>query len=171
MKDLKEWLHDAKHGLEQEREEMRERADQLEYRLNALDVTSKLLAEADTLREENERLREQLQEEKDVRARQDMQMKEMSKLSADMAKKSSEENLLRALRTYVNKSKRKTADKRAFAKSAILEIANANGITLPEELAASIDSLDDEQAEPKTTTNHYIHLSGDGATYNENPQE
>lgn len=171
MKDLKEWLHDAKHGLEQEREEMRERADQLEYRLNALDVTSKLLAEADTLREENERLRLQLQEEKDVRARQDMQMKEMSKLSADMAKKSSEENLLKALRTYVNKSKRKTADKRAFAKSAILEIANANGITLPEELAASIDSLDDEQAEPKTTTNHYIHLSGDGATYNENPQE
>ncbi len=171
MKDLKEWLHDAKHGLEQEREEMRERADQLEYRLNALDVTSKLLAEADTLREENESLREQLQEEKRLRAEMEMKMAEMSKLSADMAKKSSEEDLLKALRTYANRSKRKTADKRTFAKSAILEIANVNNLTLPEDLATTVESLDDEQAEPKTTTNHYIHLSGDGATYNENPQE
>ena len=166
MKDLKEWLHDAKHGLEQEREEMRERADQLEYRLNALDVTSKLLAEADTLREENERLRQQLQEEKDVRARQDMQMKEMSKLSADMAKKSSEEDLLRALRTYANRSKRKTADKRTFAKSAILEIANVNNLTLPEDLATTVESLDDEQAEPKIVIETAGDVIAEGGTKN-----
>ena len=66
-----------------------------------------------------------------------------------MAKKASEDNLLKALRTYVNRSKRKTADKRAFAKSATLEIANANGLDLPEDLKAAIESLDDEQAEPK----------------------
>ena len=66
-----------------------------------------------------------------------------------MAKKASEDNQIKALRTYVNRSKRKTPDKRVFAKYAMLEIANANGLTLPEELAATIDSLDDEQPEPK----------------------
>ena len=52
----------------------------------------------------------------------------------------------------MNRSKRKTADKRAFAKSATLEIANANGLDLPEDLKAAIESLDDEQAEPKVVT-------------------
>ena len=80
----------------------------------------------------------------------------MSKLSTGMAKKASEDNLLKALRTYVNRSKRKTADKRAFAKSATLEIANANGLIIPEDLAAAIDSLDDEQAEPKV-----VNVAGD----------
>ena len=166
MKDLKEWLHDAKHGLEQEREEMRERAEQLEYRLNALDVTSKILSEADTLREENERLRLQLQEEKDMRARQDMQMKEMSKLSASVAGKASQDELLRAIRVFVNKSKRKKLDKRIAIKEMVLEMANANGITLPKELAASIDSLDDEQAEPKIVIESAVDVIADGGVKN-----
>ena len=57
--------------------------------------------------------------------------------------------MLKALRTYVNRSKRKTIDKRAFAKTATLEIANANGLLLPEDLAAMIESLDDELTDPK----------------------
>ena len=87
-----------------------------------------------------------------MRAELEMKLMEMSKLSTGMAKKASEDNLLKALRTYVNRSKRKTADKRAFAKSATLEIANANGLDLPEDLKAAIESLDDEQAEPKVVT-------------------
>ena len=31
----------------------------------------------------------------------------------------------------------------------VLEMANANGVLLPEDLATAIDSLDDEQLEPK----------------------
>ena len=83
-------------------------------------------------------------------------MAEMSKLSAGMAKKTSQDDLTKALRTYANRSKRKTPDKRAFAKTAILEIANANGLALPEDLAATIDCLDDEQeAKPAEIHNHF----------------
>lgn len=31
----------------------------------------------------------------------------------------------------------------------VLELANANGIVFPEDLAATLDSLDDEQPDPK----------------------
>lgn len=77
----------------------------------------------------------------------------MSKLTTGMAKKASEEAMLKALRTYANTSKRKTVDKRTFAKTAILEMANVNGLVLPEDLATTIESLDDEQPEPKTVVN------------------
>ena len=92
---------------------------------------------------------EKLEEAYRKRAELEMKLMEMSKLSTGVAKKASEENVLKALRTYVNRSKRKTADKRAFAKSATLEIANANGLELPEDLKAAIESLDDEQTEAK----------------------
>jgi len=93
-----------------------------------------------------------LDDEKQQRAELEMKLMEMGKLTTGMAKKASEDNLIKALRTYVNRSKRKTADKRAFAKSATLEIANANGLDLPEDLKAAIESLDDEQTEPKMVT-------------------
>ena len=88
MNDFAEWLHDAKHALEREREEMEEKAEQISYRLNAL-------------------------------------------------------------RVFVNKSKRKKLDKRIAVKEMVLEMAFANGVTLPEDLAANIECLDDEQPEAK----------------------
>ena len=79
----------------------------------------------------------------------EMQLAEMKKISEGMAKKASEEAMLKALRTYANTSKQKRMDKRAFAKTAILELANVNGLTLPPDLATTIDHLDDEQSDPK----------------------
>lgn len=149
MNDFAEWLHDAKHALEREREEMEEKAEQISYRLNALEVTSELLAELETLKEDNEKLRSLLQEEKDTRAKLEMQMKEMSKLSASVAGKASQEEVLKALRVFVNKSKRKKLDKRIAVKEMVLEMAIANGVTLPEDLAATIECLDDEQPEAR----------------------
>lgn len=149
MNDFAEWLHDAKHALEREREEMEEKAEQISYRLNALEVTSELLAELETLKEDNEKLRSLLQEEKDTRAKLEMQMKEMSKLSASVAGKASQEEVLKALRVFVNKSKRKKLDKRIAVKEMVLEMAIANGVTLPEDLAATIECLNDEQPEAR----------------------
>ena len=149
MNDFAEWLHDAKHALEREREEVEEKAEQISYRLNALEVTSELLAELETLKEDNGRLRSLLQEEKDTRAKLEMQMKEMSKLSASVAGKASQEEVLKALRVFVNKSKRKKLDKRIAVKEMVLEMAIANGVTLPEDLAATIECLDDEQPEAR----------------------
>ena len=147
--DFMDWADGAQRELERRLERMREEEKEVDNYLMAIEVARKLMSENEKQTAEFESLREQLQEEKRLRAEMEMKMAEMSKLSAGMAKKSSEEDLLKALRTYANRSKRKTMDKRAFAKSAILEIANANNLTLPEDLATTVDSLDDEQAEPK----------------------
>ena len=144
-----DWADGAQRELERRLERMREEEKEVDNYLMAIEVARKLMSENEKQPAEIESLREQLQEEKRLRAEMEMKMAEMSKLSAGMAKKSSEEDLLKALRTYANRSKRKTLDKRTFAKSAILEIANVNNLTLPEDLATTVESLDDEQAEPK----------------------
>lgn len=156
MNELSDWLSDARRELAREREQMIEKIERLDGLQKMTEVTDELLSEIETLKDDNTSLREQLNEEKRLRAEQEMKMAEMSKLSAGMAKKTSQDDLNKALRTYANRSKRKTPDKRAFAKTAILEIANANGLALPEDLAATIDSLDDEQeAKPAEIHNHF----------------
>lgn len=149
LEDFSEMAHDARRALEREREELAERGEKVEAHMRVLETVEAVMKENRQLRTENEELMQQLNDEKQQRAELEMKLMEMSKLSTGMAKKASEENVLKALRTYVNRSKRKTADKRAFAKSATLEIANANGLDLPEDLKAAIESLDDEQTEAK----------------------
>jgi len=150
--DYSEMAHDARRALEREREELMERAGRLEVHMRMLDEVDRVMKENCQLKEDNENLLQLLDDEKQQRAELEMKLMEMGKLTTGMAKKASEDNLIKALRTYVNRSKRKTADKRAFAKSATLEIANANGLDLPEDLKAAIESLDDEQTEPKMVT-------------------
>ena len=147
--DYKEMMHDAQRELEHEQERLSEKMDRVNGFMQTMAAMNEMLVKYGKALDEIEQLQQQLAEEKKQRAEMEMKMNEMSKLSAGVAKKSSEEDLLKALRTYVNRSKRKTTDKRVFAKTATLEIANANGLLLPEDLAALIDSLDDEQAEPK----------------------
>ena len=152
MIDYDEMAYDARRALERERESLMERAEQLDSYLRVLDEIDMVLKENSQLKEDYDDLMQQLNEERQQRAELEMKLMEMGKLSTSMAQKASEENVLKALRTYVNRSKRKTADKRAFAKSATLEIANVNGLDLPEDLKAAIESLDDEQTEPKVVT-------------------
>ena len=124
--------------------------------MRIMEATQKLLDEIERLnndledyRSEVDGLREQLQDEKDKNQQLEMRLSEMSKLSAGMAKKSSLEELLEALRIFINKSKQKRIEKRTAVKEMVLELANANGIVFPEDLAATLDSLDDEQPDPK----------------------
>lgn len=151
--DYAEMIQDMRRDFISKRDHLAEQMEQLSDYLRLLDNMDDLQTECKKQKEEIESLQQQLADERKQRAELEMKMNEMSKLSAGVAKKSSEEDLLKALRTYVNRSKRKTIDKRAFAKTATLEIANANGLILPEDLAAMIDSLDDELTEPKTTVN------------------
>ena len=150
--DYDEMAYSARRALEREREELMGRAEQLDAYLRVLDEIDMVLKENSQLREDYDDLTQQLNDERQQRAELEMKLMEMGKLSTSMAQKASEENVLKALRTYVNRSKRKTADKRAFAKSATLEIANVNGLDLREDLKAAIESLDDEQTEPKVVT-------------------
>lgn len=151
-----EMIADAQQEVVQERQRlqtMTKRVELLDQCLNAVQEQSNINMELQEKnrkqQEEIERLARQLADEKRQREELEMKLAELSKLSAGMAKKASEEAMLKALRTYANTSKRKTVDKRTFAKTAILELANVNGLVLPNDLAATIESLDDEQPDPK----------------------
>jgi len=147
--DFGEMAHDARRALEREREELMERAEQLNVYMQLLDRINEVVAENRRLRDDYEEVQRQLDDEKQQRAELEMKLMEMTKLSAGVAKKASQEELLKAIRVFVNKSKRKKIEKRIAVKEMVLEMANANGVILPEDLAATIDSLDDEQLEAK----------------------
>jgi predicted RNase H-like nuclease (RuvC/YqgF family) len=97
------------------------------------------------LENEVEQQRKMWHEEKELRTKLEMQLNEMTKLSASVAGKASQEELLKALRVFVNRSKRKKLEKRTLVKEMILELVVTNGIVLPEDLTTTLDSLDDEQ--------------------------
>ncbi len=72
----------------------------------------------------------------------------MNKLVAGVAKKTSEDDVIKFIRVFVNKSKQKTIKKRTLIKEMVLEFTYANGIVLPDDLMATIYALDDEQEVP-----------------------
>lgn len=166
MEEWKDWADGARRELEHELEHLREEKEKVDNYLMAIEVARRLTSENEKQAAEIETLRQQLQEEKRLRAEQEVKLTEVSKLSVGMAKKASEEDIIKVLRTYANRSKRKTPDKRTFAKSAILEIANANNLTLPEDLATTVDGLDDEQAEPKIVIESAADVIAEGGTKN-----
>ena len=91
---------------------------------------------------------------KEEKAASEMKFSEMTKLSADMAKKSSQEGLQKALTITINKSKHKRLEKRIVIKEMVMELALANGIIFPEDVAAKLDSLDDETEPPAPVSNN-----------------
>lgn len=163
IEELRGWQEDASHEIAREIERLDDRRAQLDGYAKALDSMGALLAMNEQLKmkleqqkEECDAVRHQLQEEKERSQTLEMRLVELSKLSAGVAKKSSQEELLKALRTFVNKSKHKRIEKRAAIKEMVLELVNANGIVLPEDLAASIDALDDDDTKPVNVTGDYV---------------
>ena len=147
--DMNDWMYNARREFENEIERLEEKSVQLRNYMRALDAMGELLSENDSLKEENGRLgREYDRLQKEVE-KKDMKLSELSKLSVGVAKKSSQDEVLKALRTYINISKRKTLSKRAAVKMVIMELANAIGLVFPEDMVATLEALDDEQSEPK----------------------
>ena len=152
--ELKEATREVRRQLEREQEELTERAEQLKGHMLTLEATEDLLAEIDRLKDDNEALREtndglmqQLQEK-------DTQLKELNKLSAGVAKKSSQDDVSKAMRIYLNTSKRKTLSKREAAKTVFLELIAAAKLELPEDIMELLNHFDDEQLveQPQVTT-------------------
>ena len=143
--ELMEAMQELLRQLEHEDEELLARHDELKNRMLVLKTTGEMLEENERLQGKILELQGLLQEEKDRNTKLEMQLNEMSKLSASVAGKASQDELLKALRVFVNKSKRKKMEKRIAVKEMVLELANANGLVLPADLATTIDSLDDEQ--------------------------
>ena len=152
LNELGEWLNDARRDIERDRERMAEKIERMDYYRKALDITDELLQEAEALKTENETLREQLSAEKKLRAEQEVKMAEMSKLSAGMAKKTSQDDLFKAMRSYLNISKRKSPGKREAAKMVFTELFTSAKLDLPEDIREMLDHLDDEQAESAVAT-------------------
>lgn len=99
-----------------------------------------------------ESLQQQLAEEKQQRVEMETRMNEMSKLSAGMAKKAAQDDFHKALRIYLNISKRKTIGKREAAKNVITDLMTSAKLELPDDIMELLEHLDDEQSEPKTVT-------------------
>ena len=163
IEELKAWQDDARHELSRELSRLDEKRTEIENSLKALSLTDELLAEIDNLKRKVEQLnddceaaRAQVQEERERCQSLEMRLSELTKLSAGVAKKSSQDELLKALRTFVNKSKHKRLEKRSAIKEMVLELVIANGITMPEDLATSIDALDDEELKPVNVSGDYV---------------
>lgn len=151
--ELSDWLNDARREMEKDREKLSERIEKIDNSLKAFEVVENLFSKIESQQEELESqkaeidsLRAQLQEK-------EVQLSEQRKLTTGMAKKSSEEDLQKALRTYFNTSKRKTIGKRVAVKTVITEFISTMKISLPDDLAEALEHLDDEQPEPSVTVN------------------
>lgn len=149
LPEFSDWICDASRELERECERMTEKMEQMNKYKKAFEIAQSLLSENEKLndqlkdlQEENESLRQQLQE-------REVQLSEQRKLTTGMAKKSSEDELIKAIRTFLNISKRKSLDKRVHVKIMIMELVDAANITLPQDLKETLVHLDDEQPEPK----------------------
>ena len=149
LNDYKEMMHDVHRALGSEKERLTERIEQLEGVLKMADMTDELLSEIDDLKEENERLSEENEHLRQQVQEKEMKLTELGKLSAGVARKSSQDDVLKGLRTYINISKRKTLSKRVAVKMIIMELVNAIDLSLPEDMVATLEALDDETSEPK----------------------
>ena len=149
LDEYKEVMHDVRRALGGEKERLTERIEQLEGFMKMADMTDELLSQIDDLNGENERLSVENERLREEAQEKEMKLKELSKLSVGVARKSSQDEVLKALRTYINISKRKTLSKRVAVKVMILELANAIGLSFPEDMMATLEALDDEQTEPK----------------------
>ena len=174
--DLKDWEDSVRRELNNEADRLKERYEKIENHMRAMEAIHDIIEKIDTLKEEldekqstidsqneeiekirteNDSLRQQFLEVKEHSQTLEMQLNESRKLSKDVAKKSSQEELIKALQAFVNKSKQKRIEKRTAVKEMVLELVVANSIVLPDDLAATIESLDDEQPDPKV-----VHVAG-----------
>ena len=96
----------------------------------------------------NEESLEQIRQERDalkdeVRAL-NMKLSELQKVTAKVAEKTEHDDLLKVLRTYMNRSKNKTAKKRGYIKMVITEMAMTAGLALPDDMVETLGAFDDE---------------------------
>ena len=159
--DYMEMAQGARYGIEKESDRLTERLTQMEDYKRLLDGIDEVLADNKRQQGEIESLQQQLAEERQRRADVEMKLAELNKLTAGVARKASEEVLLKTIQSYVNKSKQKRPEKRVAAKEWALEMVLANKLNVPEELAEAIEHLDDEQPEAKVVN------VGNGGQYND----
>ena len=147
--DFEEQLRDARREVERERELLMEKMEAQENYLNLLETCAEYAKENDALIEENEQLNEEVENLRQQLHEKETRLSELQKLSAGVAKKSSQEVVEKAMRIYLNTSKRKTLSKREAAKTVLLELVTSAKLELPEDLMDQLNHFDDENPEPQ----------------------
>lgn len=170
VEELKDWKDDVRNELERDLEQVREKHEQISNYLRVLDAVDEMVTEhknlkrqlddkqdeidnlkdeIDKVQSDNDVLRQQLLDEKERRLSSQTKLSELSKLSAGVAKKSSQDELIKAMRSYLNISRRKTQGKREAAKMVFMEMFTSAKLELPDDIMESLDHLDDDQDDPK----------------------
>ena len=168
--ELKTWHDQARSGVRRKMDCMKEAFDEMTAYDRVLEAMDELISDHDDLSDKVEsqqseidelneqleqkdtviaNLRQQLLEVKEQRLASETRLSELSKLSAGVAKKSSQDDMIKAMRSYLNYSKRKTLGKREAAKMVFTELFSSAKMDLPEDIAELLEHLDDEQSEPK----------------------
>lgn len=165
--EVKEQLRDVRRFAERKQEELQEQINMQKAAMNLLELFDRVLHENERLKgeleqhqTENDDLHQQLENLRQQLGERDMKIKEMSNLSTNVAKKSSQEALEKAIRIYINTSKRKTQAKREVAKAQLQDFIVTAKLEMPDDIMESLDHLDDEQPESAQTTSVVVQAGG-----------
>ena len=143
--ELKEAASEAYRRMQHELERKANEAEELKIQMRVVKATQGLLDEIERLKTENEALRQEVDERNQQVQDRDRRLKELSQLSAGVAKKSSADDVEKAMRIYMNMSKRKTQSKREAAKTVLLELITAAKLEMPEDFMETLSHFDDEE--------------------------
>lgn len=164
--DLKEQLRDAERELEREREIIEEKIETLNGYLRVLHSVADLVKENEDLTEQVEMQKTEIDSLKQQLQEKEVRLSELGKLSAGVAKKSSHDDVSKALRIYLNTSKRKTLSKREAAKTVFLELITAAKLELPEDIMELLNHFDDENPEPQIVIEKAADVIAEGGVKN-----
>lgn len=164
--DFEEQLRDARREVERERELLMEKMEAQKNYLNLLETCAEYAKENDALIEENGQLNEEVENLRQQLHEKETRLSELQKLSAGVAKKSSQEVVEKAMRIYLNTSKRKTLSKREAAKTVLLELVTSAKLELPEDLMDQLNHFDDENPEPQIVIGKAGDVIADGGVKN-----
>lgn len=143
--ELKEAARETYRRLQDALERKREEAEELKIQMRVVEATQELLDEIDRLNDDIEGLHEEIDGLNQQLQDKDTQLKELGKLSAGVAKKSSADDVSKAIRIYLNTSKRKTQSKREAAKTVLLELITAAKLEMSEDIMEMLSHFDDEE--------------------------
>ena len=143
--ELKEAARETYRQLQNELEKKKEEAEEVKIQMRVVEATQGLLDEIDRLNSDNDALQKEIDGLNQQLQDKDTQLKELGKLSAGVAKKSSADDVAKAIRIYLNTSKRKNLSKREAAKTVLLELITAAKLEMSEDIMESLSHFDDEE--------------------------
>lgn len=151
--ELNEAAREMYRQLQSELERKANEAEELKIQMRVVEAKQELLEGIERLKAENESQRQEIDRLNEQIHDRDMRLKELGQLSAGVAKKSSADDVEKAMRIYMNMSKRKTQSKREAAKTVLLELITAAKLGMPEDFMETLSHFDDEELadQPQST--------------------